>query len=77
MASKELEERAKEAGYSYHTLRRAKKELKEEKTVKFISTGSAKDGDRIWYITCLAEAAFPSEGSDDLVSLPNTTEVPF
>jgi hypothetical protein len=50
IASKELEERAKDAGYSYATLRRVKKELKEEKVVRFIQGGSSKDGSKVWYI---------------------------
>jgi RecA-family ATPase len=64
IASKELEERAKEAGYSYATLRRVKKELKEEKVVRFVQDGSSKDGSKVWYIqrfdvlTDLPESAY-------------------
>jgi hypothetical protein len=77
IASKELEERAKDAGYSIRTLQRAKGDLKKEQEIRFVSTGSAKGGDRIWYITCLTGVASPVEGTDNLMFLPDTIDVPF
>lgn len=48
--SKDLEDRAKAAGYSFRTLRRAKDDLKIDGQVKYFSTGSAKGGDRVWHV---------------------------
>lgn len=47
---KELEDDAAACGYSVRTLRRAKDELKHDRTIKFSTVGSAKNGDRAWYI---------------------------
>jgi hypothetical protein len=66
IASKELEERAKEAGYSYRTLRRAKQELKEDKIVKFVQVGNSEQSKKLWYIQY-----------DDLKELSESTYVPF
>jgi hypothetical protein len=67
IASKELEERAKEAGYSYRTLRRAKQALKEEKIVRFIQDGSSKQGSKVWYIQLW----------DRIAELPENIYTPF
>lgn len=48
MPSKELEQAAKAAGYSYATLRRAKDELKASKEIRFFQTGGSKD--KVWHI---------------------------
>jgi hypothetical protein len=71
IASKELEERAKEAGYSYATLRRVKKELKEEKVVRFVSTGGDGSGSSGWFIQKLGNA------DSDFSELPDSIVVPF
>ena len=48
MPVKDLEEQAKENGYSFRTLRRAKDELKESKDVKYLQSGHGKE--KVWYI---------------------------
>ena len=50
MPTKELETRAKQAGYSYATLKRSKEELKASKQVKYFTTGSARGGGKAWHI---------------------------
>lgn len=50
MPSKELEARAKQAGYSYATLKRSKNELKAGKQIKYFTTGSARGGGKVWHI---------------------------
>ena len=68
MKTKELEEKASLSGYSSITLRRAKDELKKDKQVTYFQTGSAKKGDRIWYIALVG---------DDFIELPEDTVTPF
>ena len=41
MKSKDLEDRAKECGYSYHTIRRAKDEMKASSAVRYRKEGGA------------------------------------
>lgn len=48
MASKELEQLAREAGYSNHTLRRAKAELRETDAIVYSSTGNGVD--KVWTV---------------------------
>jgi len=67
MPTKELETRAKQAGYSYSTVKRAKDELKADKQVKYFTTGSAKGGDRVWH-TQLANI---------FVELPENEPIPW
>lgn len=50
ITSKELEARAKDAGYSAATLRRVKDELKQSHMIRYFSTGSPKTGDKAWHI---------------------------
>lgn len=52
LATKALEEKAKVAGYSHSTLRRAKDELKQAAEIKYYQEGSAKD--KTWYVERLA-----------------------
>ena len=66
MPSKELEAKAKEAGYSGITFRRAKGELKDTKQIKNFSTGSPKSGGKTWHIQRL-----------DFQELPEDTEIPW
>lgn len=60
MPSKDLEGKAKLAGYSYITLRRAKDELKKAGAIKFFQTGGAKD--KVWHV--------------QIVDAPKFTELP-
>ena len=48
MPTATLEETAKAAGYSFASMKRAKRELKAEGTIKYFHTGAPKD--RIWHI---------------------------
>lgn len=48
--SRDLEDAAEKAGYSFRTLRRAKEELKQSGKVRYFPTGSAKGGNRVWHI---------------------------
>ena len=48
--SDDLTARAQANGYSYETLKRAKSELKKAGTTENYAIGSAKNGDRVWYI---------------------------
>ena len=48
MKSKDLEERAKECGYSYHTVRRAKDELKKDGSVRYKNEGFGKE--KVWIV---------------------------
>ena len=50
IASKDLERKAKEAGYSAATLRRVKDELKQTNQIRYFSTGSPKTGDKTWHV---------------------------
>lgn len=48
LATNELQDKSKVAGYSFSTLRRAKDELKRDGQIKYISTGSSRGGDKVW-----------------------------
>ena len=48
MKTKDLEEQANEAGYSYITIRRAKDSLKKNGDIRYFQTGSAKE--KTWHI---------------------------
>lgn len=50
MRSDDLVKKAQEYGYSFETVKRARKELKDENQIENYSTGSARKGDRVWYI---------------------------
>lgn len=50
MKSDDLVKKAQEYGYSFETVKRARKELKDENQIENYSTGSARKGDRVWYI---------------------------
>lgn len=65
--SKALEDRAKLAGYSYITLRRAKDELKKSGEIKFFQTGGAKD--KVWHIQRIDQQQF--------TELPEGTPTPW
>lgn len=53
MPTAELEAKASAAGYSFSAIKRAKQELKAEGAVKHFSTGSARNGDRVWHIKAI------------------------
>lgn len=59
MPSKDLESKAKAAGYSFRTLRRAKDELKQAGTVKYFQTGGAKD--KVWHIQKVGFTELPDD----------------
>lgn len=59
MPSKDLESKAKAAGYSFRTLRRAKDELKQAGTVKYLQTGGAKD--KVWHIQKVGLTELPAD----------------
>ena len=50
MSMPEVEDKARESGYSDRTLRRSKEELKKDGKVRYFAKGSARSGNRIWYI---------------------------
>ena len=62
LPSKELEQTAKAAGYSYATLRRAKDELKASKEIKFFQTGGSKD--KVWHVQKVDAQIFTELPSD-------------
>lgn len=64
MPIKELEDQAKENGYSDRTLRRAKDDLKNSKEIKYLQTGHGKE--KTWYIELLTTAILPE--SAELIS---------
>lgn len=63
MLTKDLEDAANAAGYSFRTLRRAKDELKQERRVKYVQTGGTKD--KVWYIQRVEQQIF-TELPDDI-----------
>lgn len=67
MPSKDLEGKAKLAGYSYITLRRAKDELKKAGAVKFFQTGGTKD--KVWHVQIVDAPKF--------TELPDGTPTPW
>ncbi len=71
MATSELEDMAKRAGYSFSAVKRAKQDLKKENTVRYYSIGGNKD--RVWYIQLLPTAPINTE----FIELPPDTPTPF
>ena len=59
MSVKELEEHAKESGYSYKTIRNAKDDLKKSCDIKYIQTGNGKD--KTWYIELSTLVQIPDD----------------
>lgn len=64
MPIKDLEDQAKENGYSERTLKRAKDEMKNNKEIKYYATGFGKE--KTWYIELLTTAILPE--SEELIS---------
>lgn len=69
MESDTLARKLESYGHSFTTVKRAKKELKEEEKIRYFTTGSAKNLDRVWH-TALANGV-------ELEDLPDNTETPF
>ena len=67
MPSKELEDSAKAAGYSFRTLRRAKDDLKTTGQIKYFQTGSPKE--KVWHIQRVEQQQF--------TELPEGTPTPW
>ena len=67
MPSKELEDSAKAAGYSFRTLRRAKDDLKTSGQIKYFQTGSPKE--KVWHIQRVEQQQF--------TELPEGTPTPW
>ena len=59
MKTKDLEEQARKAGYSYITSRRAKDDLKKNGDIKYFQTGSAKE--KTWYIEKISFTETPED----------------
>lgn len=64
MKSKDLEELAKQAGYSFATFRRAKDTLKKAGTIRNYSAGNSKE--KVWFIQ-----------NTDFIELPENEPTPF
>ena len=65
MPTAKLEEAATAAGYSFTAIKRAKNELKAEKSIKFFATGSAKSGDRVWHTHLVNPEGFVEVSEDE------------
>lgn len=50
MTCKDLESKSTEEGYSVRTLIRAKESLRKEKKIKYVPIGSARCGNRCWFV---------------------------
>lgn len=65
--SKELEDKAKEYGYSFRTLRRAKDELKGEEKIRYFKSGGVNQKDGNWHVELLQFFGLkPQPETDDL-----------
>lgn len=64
MPTAELEATAKTAGYSFSAVKRAKKELKVEGAVRYLQTGGAKSGDKVWHIQIVNSEGFVEVSED-------------
>lgn len=69
MQTDALDAMAKDAGYSFSSIKRAKAELKREGKVRYSQTGDNKD--RVWHIH-VVESALP-----DFAELPEGETTPF
>jgi len=64
MPTATLEETAKAAGYSFASMKRAKRELKAEGVVKYFQTGSTRTKDNVWHMQLVSPEGF-TEVSED------------
>jgi RecA-family ATPase len=71
MPTNDLDAKAKQAGYSFTSVKRAKQDLKKENSVRYFQTGTNKD--RVWHIQLLNTAPI----STGFVELPEDEPVPF
>lgn len=71
MKSDDLIKKAQEFGYSFITVKRIRKEMKDEGLIETYATGSAKKGSRVWYIR------LKQGDTDDFEQLPMDEPVPF
>lgn len=71
MQTDDLDKSAKAAGYSFTSIKRAKADLKKERAVEYFTTGSAKDGDRVWHIRVLAAP------ETEFVEIEDDAKAPF
>lgn len=65
MPTAELEEKVKTAGYTFASMKRAKKELKAEGAIKHFQTGSAKSGDKTWHMQLVNPEGFVEVQEDE------------
>lgn len=72
MKSKDLEERAKECGYSHITIRRAKKSLRESGAVRYRNEGFGKE--KVWIVEKTAESETECFAPVDLTDSPFSDE---
>lgn len=70
MPTADLDSKAKSAGYSFSSVKRAKAELKNEKKIDYFSTGKYKD--KVWHIQALA-----ADPGSDFVEFPEGTPTPL
>lgn len=69
MPTADLDAKAKQAGYSFTAIKRAKSDLKKEFRVSYFQTGSTRNKDNAWHIKL--------EHGFEPVELPDNTPVPF
>ena len=65
MPSKDMDDKATLAGYSFRTLRRAKEDLKKTGEIKYFQTGGGKE--KTWHI----------QKASVFTELPDDTETPW
>lgn len=75
MPTATLEEKAKNAGYSFAAMKRAKKELKAEGSINFFQTGSAKSGDKVWHTRVVNSNGFVEVSEDEATPFDETAPV--
>lgn len=71
MKTDDLNKKAEEYGYSFSTINRVRGELKKAGVVENYSTGSARKGDRVWYIR------LKPKDVQDFEQLPMEVSTPF
>lgn len=70
MPTNDLDTKAKQAGYSFSSVKRAKAELRTEGAVRYFQTGSTRAKDNVWHIQYL-------NADSDFKELPDDTPIPF
>lgn len=64
MPTPTLDETAKNAGYSFSAIKRAKRELKAEGTIKSFQTGSTRTKDNVWHTQLVSTYGFVEVSED-------------